>query len=81
MYVHYTVNVSENQGDALKDAIRLKKCVTLCFPKGVIRGDHFLPLTPPQINRLDISDINGGAGLLMGKYSPFKNIPFLGWLL
>ena len=26
-------------------------------------------------------DINDGAGLLMGKKSPFKNIPVLGWLL
>ena len=26
-------------------------------------------------------DISDGAGLLMWKNSPFKNIPFLGWLL
>ena len=26
-------------------------------------------------------DISDGAGLLIGKYSPFKNIPVLGWLL
>ena len=26
-------------------------------------------------------DISDGAGLLMGKNSPFKNIPVLGWLL
>ena len=26
-------------------------------------------------------DISGGAGLLMGKNNPFKNIPVLGWLL
>ena len=32
MYVQYKVNVSENQVDTLKDVIRLKKCVTLCFP-------------------------------------------------
>ena len=32
MYVHYKVNVSANQVDTLKDAIRLKKGVTLCFP-------------------------------------------------
>ena len=36
MYVQYKVNVSESQVDTLKDAIRLKKGVTLCFPKGVI---------------------------------------------
>ena len=33
MYVQYKVNVSENQVDTLKDAIRLKKGVTLCFQK------------------------------------------------
>ena len=27
------------------------------------------------------NDISDGAGLLMGKNSPFKNIPVLGWLL
>ena len=27
------------------------------------------------------SDISDGAGLLMGRNSPFKNIPILGWLL
>ena len=27
------------------------------------------------------ADISAGAGLLMGKNSPFKNIPVLGWLL
>ena len=42
MYVHYKVNLSKNQVDTLKDAIRLKKGVTLCFPKGGIRGDHVL---------------------------------------
>ena len=33
MYVQSKVNVSENQVDTLKDAIRLKKGVTPCFPK------------------------------------------------
>ena len=27
------------------------------------------------------NDISDGAGLLMGKNSPFKNIPVLGWSL
>ena len=27
------------------------------------------------------ADISDGAGLLMGKNSPFMNIPVLGWLL
>ena len=53
MYIQYKVNVYENQVDTLKDAIRLKKGATLCFPKGGNRGDHVLLLTPPQINRLD----------------------------
>ena len=46
MYIQYKVNVSENQVDALKDSIRLKKGVTLCFPKGGIIGDHVSLLTP-----------------------------------
>ena len=45
MYVQYKVNVSEIQMDTLKDAIRLKKGVTLCFPKCGIRGDRVLLLT------------------------------------
>ena len=53
MYVQYKVNVSENQVDTLKDVIRLKKGVTLCFPKGGIRGDHVQLLTSSKINRLD----------------------------
>ena len=27
------------------------------------------------------ADIRDGAGLLMGKNSPFRNIPVLGWVL
>ena len=57
MYVQYRVNV--NQVDTLKDAIRLKKGVTLCFPKGGIRVDHVLLLTPAQINRLDKAQVEG----------------------
>ena len=59
MYVQYKVNVSENQVDTFKDAIRLKKGVTLCFPKGGIMGDHVLLLTPAQINRLDKAQVQG----------------------
>ena len=58
MYVQYKVNVSENQVDTLKDAIRLKKGVTL-FSKRGIRGDHVLLLTPPQIIRLDKAQVQG----------------------
>ena len=59
IYIHYEVNISENQVDTLKDAIRLKKGVTLCFPKGGIRGDHVLLLTPVQINRLGKAQVEG----------------------
>ena len=59
MHVQYKVNVSENQVDTLTDAIRLKKGVTLCFPKGGIRGDHVLLFTPAQINRLDKAQVQG----------------------
>ena len=52
-YVEYKVSVPDNQVDTLKDAIRLKEGVTLCFPKAGIIGDHVLLLTPAQINRLD----------------------------
>ena len=59
MYVQYKVNVSENQVDTLNDDIRLKKGVTLYFPKGGIRGDHVLLLTSAQINRLDKAQVEG----------------------
>ena len=59
MYIQYKVNLSENQVDTLKDAIRFKKVVTLCLPKGGIRGDHVLLLTPLQINRLDKAQVEG----------------------
>ena len=59
MHIQYKLNVSENQVDTLKDAIRLKKGVTLCFPKGGVRGDHVLLLTPAQINRFDKGQVEG----------------------
>ena len=59
MYVQYKVNVSENQVDTLKYAIRLMTGATLCFPKGGIRGDHVLLLTPAQINRFDKVQVEG----------------------
>ena len=59
MYVQYKVNVSENQVNTLKDAIRLKKGATLCFTKGGIRVDHVLLLTPVQVNRLDKAQTGG----------------------
>ena len=53
MYIQYKVNVSENQVDTLRDVIRLKKGEPRCIPKGGIRGDRVLLLTPAQISRLD----------------------------
>ena len=53
MLIPYKVNISEGQIEAVKDAIRLKKGVVLSFPKGGIRGEHELLLTPSQVNRLD----------------------------
>ena len=60
MYAQYKVNVSENQVDTLKDAIRLKKGVTLCFPKGGIMVDPVFLLTPAQINRLGKAQVHKG---------------------
>ena len=42
--------------DTLKDAIRLKKGVTLCFPKG---GDNVLLFALVQINRLHKAQVEG----------------------
>ena len=58
-YIPYKVNVSENQMDIFKDAIRLKNSVTLCFTKGGFRGGHVWLLTPAQINRLDKVQLEG----------------------
>ena len=43
----------KGQIEAVKDAIRLKKGVVLSFPKGGIRGEHEMLLTPSRVNRLD----------------------------
>ena len=43
----------------MKDTIRLKKGVVLSFPKGGIRGEHELLLTPSQLNRLDKAQSSG----------------------
>ena len=82
MYIHYKVNVSENQVDTLKDAIRLKKGVNLCFAKGGIRGDHVLLLTPVQINRLDKAQVKGrGAQICMSARQVAKNVSYTGFFL
>ena len=59
IYIQYKVNVSENQVVTLKDAIRLKKDVNLCFPKEGIKCGHLLLLIPAQINRLDKGQVEG----------------------
>ena len=75
MYVQYKVDVSENKVDTLKDAIRLKKGVTFCFPKGGIRVDHVLLFTPVQINRLDKAKVEGRrAQIRMSARQVAKNV-------
>ena len=82
MYIQYKVNVSENQVDTLKDAIQLKKGVTLCFPKGGIRGDHILLLTPVQINRLYKAQVEGRrAKIRMSARQVAKNLSYTGIFL
>ena len=79
MYVQYKVNVSENQANTLKDAIRLKKGATLCFPKGGIRGDHVLLFTTVQINRLDKAQAEGRrVQIRMSARHVAKNVSYTG---
>ena len=81
MYVQYKVK-EENQVDTLKDVIRLKKGVTLCFQKGGIRGDHILLLTPPQINRLDRAQAEGRrVQICMSARQVAKNVSYTGGFL
>ena len=82
MYIQYKVNASENQVDTLKDSIRLMKGVTLCFPKGDIRGDHVLLLTPAQINRLDKAQVERGrVQIRLSARQVAKNISYIGRFL
>ena len=81
MYVQYKVNVSENQVDTLKDAIRLNKGVTLCFPKGDIRGNHVLLLTPAQINRLGKAQVQGKRIQIRLSAKVARNVSYTGGLL
>ena len=77
MYIQYKVNVYVNQVDTLKDAIRLKKGVTPCFPKGGIRDDYALLLTPVQINRLDKVQVEGRrAKIRMRARQVAKNVSY-----
>ena len=82
MCVQYKVSISENQVDTLKDAIRLKKGATLCFPKVGIRGDHVLLLTPAQINRLDKAQVEGRrAQIRLSARQVAKNVSYTGGFL
>ena len=82
MYIQYKVNVSENQVDTLKDVIRLRKGVTLCFPKGGIGGDHILLLTPAQINRLDKAQVEGRrVQIRLSARQVAKNVSYTGGFL
>ena len=79
MYVQYKLNVSGNQVDTLKDAIRLKKGATFCFPKGGIRDDHVLLFTPVQVNRLDKAQVEGRrAQIRMSARQVAKNVSCTG---
>ena len=79
MYIQYKVNVSENQMDKLKETIRLKKRVNLCFPKGGIRGDHVLLLTPTQINRLYKAQVEGNRiQIRLSARQVTKNVSYTG---
>ena len=80
--MQYKVNVSENQVDTEKVAIRLKKGVTLCFPKGGIRGDRVLLLTSVQINRLDKAQVEWRrAQIFMSAWQVAKNVSYTGGFL
>ena len=58
---------------------RLKKGATLCFPKGGIRGDHVLLLTPVQINRLNKAQAEGRrVQIYMGARQVAKNLSYTG---
>ena len=58
-----------------------------CYRVQKMKGDGlYLALHPRFVEGDGLfpkhgADISDGAGLLMGKNSPFKNIPVLGWLL
>ena len=65
--------------DTWKDAIRLKKDATLCFPNGGIRGDHVLLLTPAQINRLDKAQVEGRCvQIRLSARQVAKNVSYTG---
>ena len=65
--------------DTLKDAIRLKKGATLCFPKRSIKDDHVLLLTLVQIHRLVKAHAEGrGVQIRMSARQVAKNVSYTG---
>ena len=79
MYVQYKADVSGNQVDTLKDAIRLKKGATFCFPKGGIRGDHVLLLISAQINLFDKAQVQGKRiQIRLGAKRVARNVSYTG---
>ena len=65
--------------ETLKDDIRLKKGVTLCFSKGGIRGDRVLLLTQVQINRLVKAQVEGRrVQIRLSARQVAKNISYIG---
>ena len=62
----------------LKDAIRLDKGTTLCFPRGGIRVDH----VTAQINRLNKAQVEGRrAQIRMSARQVVKNVSYTGVFL
>ena len=73
-------------GVAVGDGLNLHKH-DKCYRVQQLKGNGlYLAPHPPFVEGDGLflkygNDISDGAGLLMGKNSPFENIPILGWLL
>ena len=73
-------------GKGLGDGLYLHKH-DKCYRVQKMKGDGLYLAPHPRFVEGDGlflkhgEDISDGAGLLMGRNSPFKNIPVLGWLL
>ena len=73
-------------GDAVGDGLYLHKHDKCYRVQKLIGNGLYLAPHPRFVEGDGLflkhgEDISDGAGLLMGKNSPFKNIPVLGWLL
>ena len=81
--VHKAINGS---GVAVGDGLYLHK-YGRCYRVPKLKGNGLYLAPHPRFVEGDGlflkhgSDISNGADLLMGKNSPFKNRPILGWLL